>query len=89
MSRRVDRPVRVRADAAGMPLEVEGVPVRRCHDHWREWIGVHDGEPERDIWLAELGSGVCELHRLRWLSSDDDPERDDGEGRWLLHAWRD
>jgi len=85
MSRRVDRSVDVRLDVSGVPVEVDGLLVGRVCEHWREWIGIHDGEPERDIWLVEIGGAVGELHCLRWPVDDND----DPPGRWLLHAWRD
>lgn len=85
MSRRIDRPARVATDRFGVPTEVDGEPVRRRHDHWREWIGIHDGDPQRDVWLVETDRGICELHYLCHPDGDDDL----GPGRWLVHAWRD
>lgn len=50
------------------------VPVLRILTYHREWIGVLDSEPERDVWLVETTDGICELHRLR------DPARAAAEG---------
>ena len=40
-------------------------PILSILAHHREWIGVLDGEPERDVWLVETPDGICELHRSR------------------------
>lgn len=85
MSRRAEREARVDADAHGVPRAVDGFPIRRRLDHWREWIGIHDGEPQRDVWLVETDRGLCELHYL----CHPDGDRDLAPGRWIVHAWKD
>lgn len=93
MSRRVNQPVAV--DAAD-----DGAPVAFCwHDRWhsvrqvlkhtREWIGVLDGEPQRDIFVIRSERGVCELHFSSFPSDDAGDDTVDGSGTWLLAAWCD
>ena len=90
MSRRDGRRVVVTCDAGGVPQSLalpgayHALPVLARMEHWREWLGALDGEPERDVWRVETQQGVCELHRLRPPS-----EEETGEGEWLLHAWED
>ena len=113
MSRRVCLPVRVACTPEDEPVAIgfEGdlpagrgkpylVPIRARISHWREWVGVLDGEPERDVWQVETALGVCELHCLRYhpcgqgdqtrtagaLESEREAER---EGEWLLFRWED
>lgn len=79
MSRIANRPVSVEIDpATGEPLRVDGIVVRRVLDHWREWIGILQGEPERDLWRLELETprGICEVHFLE-------------PNHWLLARWED
>ena len=77
MSRIVSRPVSVETDpATGEPLRVDGVAVRRVLDHWREWIGILQGEPERDLWRLETPHGICEVHCV-------------APSHWLLARWED
>ncbi|MES2465414.1 MAG: hypothetical protein V4671_33010 [Armatimonadota bacterium] len=77
MSRISNRLVSVETDpVTGEPLRVEGVPVRRVLDHWREWIGILQGESERDLWRLETPLGICEVHLLR-------------PSHWLLARWED
>jgi hypothetical protein len=82
MSRRLSRLVSVRCDDTGTPLCILtggiSVPVEGVVDDWREWLGVLDGEPQRDVWIVDTASGVYELHRLH-----DDTDGDDA-GQWLL-----
>lgn len=79
-------------DAAGRPAtfiladEKRPVPVAAVLDHFREWIGVLGGEPERDVWQVEIMRGVCELHHLRHPTED---VNDPAGGDWLLFRWED
>lgn len=89
MSRRDGRLLRVETDAEGNPTAFsppDGMPRQEVLSrltHWREWIGVLDGEPERDIWRVQTRCGVCEIHRLRQpVAKADEPV-------WLLYAWAD
>lgn len=95
MSRLDGRPVEVTCDTAGRPevFTITGescsLTVRAVFDHWREWIGALDGEPERDVWQVETVRGVCELHHLRHPTegADEpaavrDPEHNGGRVRW-------
>src|SRR5688500_18411054 len=72
VSRLVGRPVTVTCDGDDKPLSLllpgarRPLSVRRVVAHWREWIGVLDGEPERDVWQVETLRGICELHCLRY-----------------------
>lgn len=100
MSRRVNRPVDVRVNEGGEPLAFidcshdnrfssgdRTVPVLACLAHWREWIGILDGEPERDVWQVETSLGICELHCLHYV-----PNAKDGQAPhedWLLACWMD
>ena len=92
MSRLVGRPAHVTCNEEGAPISFRiggerlTVPVRERVAHWREWIGVLDGEPERDIWRVDTPRGVCELHRLRHPREDEDEAKG---GRWLLFSWED
>jgi hypothetical protein len=85
MSRRLDQEIPVESDGDGVPAVVGGVAVRQVVEHWREWIGIHDGEPQRDIWVVDIGCGIAEVHCLSWPDGD----VENGEGHWVLHAWRD
>ena len=99
MSRLDGRPAQVACDAAGRPAaftlagEKRPVMVAMVLDHFREWIGVLDGEPERDVWQVETAHcGVCELHHLRPPTEDateDAEESDANAGDWLLFRWED
>ncbi len=92
MSRLDGRPAHVACDAAGRPAaftladETRPVPVAAVLDHFREWIGALDGEPERDVWQVETARGVCELHHLRHPTED---VNDPVGGDWLLFRWED
>ncbi len=80
MSRITNRPVNVETDPdTGEPLRVDGIVVRRVLDHWREWIGILQGEPERDLWRLETPRGICEVHQLQIKSAS----------CWLLARWED
>ncbi len=91
MSRRLGLPVAVTCDAEGAPITLrlpdtrQSLPVLDRADHWREWFGAIDGEPERDVWQVETAQGVCELHCLRmpW------PEQEPAFSHWLLYRWED
>ncbi|MDX1931201.1 MAG: hypothetical protein SFU56_01210 [Capsulimonadales bacterium] len=90
MSRRVCEPVTVDCFPNGEPYRVRFAgagaycTVLAIREHWREWLGALDGEPERDIWQVELPQGVCELHCLRDpLAPPPIPEY------WLLDRWED
>ena len=96
VSRRFARPVAVRLSPDGAPARIKWVggsgaqslPVLAVAEHWREWIGALDGEPERDVWRVETPAGPCELHHLR---AAPDPEGADGSGggEWILARWED
>ena len=90
MSRRVNEPVLVDCNTEGEPCAVRfavsthSFKVLVRLSHWREWIGVLDGEPERDVWMVQLPQGICELHCLRYpLTEPPSPEN------WLLYRWED
>lgn len=53
--------------------------------HWREWIGILNGNAERHIWHVETPRGTCELHHLR------QPTVKDAEpvGYWMIYRWED
>lgn len=101
MSRLDGRPITVETDRDGNPIAFtlpDGSSRQSILSHltyWREWIGILDGEPERDIWWVETTHGICEIHCLRYLPSG---ESGTGDTRrqvtllkemWLLHAWED
>lgn len=82
----VNQPVTVQTDGeTGAPTHVDGVHVRRVLDHFREWIGILQGEPERDIWRVETAHGICEVH----LIQSGHPGQPDHPGHWLLARWED
>ena len=91
MSRIDGRYVMVETDTEGRPLsllprgERTPVAVEGWARHWREWVGILDGEPERDIWHVLTGRGACELHHLRQPTADSD----EPEGQWVLWRWDD
>lgn len=93
MSRRARRPVTVTCDPDGAPIALflpgdrEALPVLGLVAYWREWIGVLEGEPERDVWRVETPRGVCELHCLRRPPSEGEEEGAPGE--WILDRWED
>jgi hypothetical protein len=68
----------------GQELQVIGLVA-----HWREWIGVLDGEPERDVWQVETPHGTCELHCLRHPNDQADEPGENDPGEWLLYRWDD
>ena len=76
------------ADGAPAAFLVPGtrdvVEISGVVDHWREWIGALDGEPERDVWRVETARGTCELHGLAVPKGDEEPERS-----WILFRWDD
>ena len=86
MSRLDGRHADVQTDPLGRPTRFvasgsrQEVAVHGWASHHREWIGVLDGEAQRDVWLVATNRGVCELHRLSRPASDD--EEDGGE--WVL-----
>lgn len=95
MSRLDGRPVQVETDEEGKPLAIT-FPGATSPERvllplafWREWIGVLDGEPERDIWRVVVKRGVCEIHCLRFPSSVFDGRTPMDKEMWLLHAWED
>jgi len=65
--------------------EKNSIPITGKIEHFREWIGVLDGEPERDIWRVETPRGTCELHHLRPPSAEDN----EPHGYWLIFRWDD
>lgn len=86
MSRLDGRYADVRTDAQDRPIQFvasgssQVVAVHGWAFHHREWIGVLDGEAQRDVWIVATNRGVCELHRLSRPLSDDD----DGNSEWVL-----
>ena len=86
MSRLDGRYADVQTDALGRPIQFtasgsrQEVTVHGWASHHREWIGVLDGEAQRDVWLVATNRGVCELHRLSRPIADDD----DGDCEWVL-----
>lgn len=74
----------VRCDGLGRPAAFlpsgsrQEVTVHGWASHHREWIGVLNGEAQRDVWLVATNQGVCELHRLSRPTSDED----EGESEW-------
>lgn len=90
MSRRVNIPVIVHCNHRGEPVAVTigrtatPLPVLERCSHWREWFGILEGEPQRDVWKVHLPNGICELHCLRHpLAEHASP------GEWILHRWED
>jgi len=71
MSRLAGFPAAVSVDDIGRPESIEARPalprtrVLEVIDRWREWIGILEGMPERDVWLVETPYGIAELHCLR------------------------
>ena len=61
------------------------VAVTGWAKHWREWVGILDGDMERDIWHVATGVGPCELHHLRQPTAEDD----EPSGYWLIFRWDD
>ncbi len=53
--------------------------------HWREWIGVLNGNAERDIWHVETPLGTCELHHLRQPTA----KEEEPAGYWMVLRWED
>lgn len=90
MSRLDGRRIAVETDTDGNPIafviadQQEPQPVLHTLAYWREWIGILDGEPERDIWRVETPRGICEIHNLRYPRS-----KNEWSKTWLLHAWED
>lgn len=103
MSRLVGRPVAVDSAPGGAPASLRlwdgrDLPVVAVLDRWREWFGVLEGEPERDVWRVDTPAGACELHQIRTAAgvgeaevSGGPPAGSSGEacGVWVLHAWLD
>ncbi len=95
MTRLVHQPVTVETDSeTGAPACVDGVPVRQVLDHFREWIGILQGEPERDIWRVELPRGICEVHLIRHGGAVQEIQPDHRKcealsENWLLARWED
>jgi hypothetical protein len=87
VSRLDGRPIRVKTDIEGRPIAFllpDGSPEQKIFRrlaYWREWIGVLDGEPERDIWRVEtIQGGICEIHCLNPIQAAE---------TWILHGWED
>jgi hypothetical protein len=78
-------PVHVTTDSQNRPVTVQGVPVLQRLTTFREWIGILDGEPQRDVWRVETARGICELHYLSYP----DGNTDTAPGSWLLVGWED
>ena len=95
MSRLVRRPVTVNCAPTGRPVILQendgepALPVLAVVEHWREWIGALEGEPERDIWRVETPRGVCELHCLRQPTGAGEELDEAPGGDWLLYGWED
>jgi hypothetical protein len=91
MSRLDGRYADVQQDKMGLPSgftargERSVIHVTGVAEHHREWIGVLEGEPERDVWRVETPRGTCELHQLRHPTA----EEDDPYGDWLIFRWDD
>lgn len=91
MSRLDGRYADVTLDAESRPISFlirgdEGtIWVTDWAKHWREWIGILNGNFERDIWHVETSQGTCELHHLR------QPTIKDAEpaGYWMIFRWED
>ncbi len=89
MSRLDGRYADVHTDFLGRPIQFvasgsrQEVTVQGWASHHREWIGILDGEAQRDVWLVATHRGVCELHRLSRPKSDDD-DSDEGDCEWVL-----
>ena len=61
------------------------ISVTGIAKHWREWIGILNGNAERDIWHVETPRGTCELHNLRQPTvKDTEPT-----GYWMIFRWED
>jgi len=81
------RLIAVETDGDGNPVAFtlpDGQPPQAILNHlayWREWIGVLEGEPERDVWWVRTPRGICEIHCLRQPTAETEV--------WLLHAWGD
>ena len=75
MSRLIGKPVPVITNPQSAPCWVSGWEVLHVHSFHREWIGVLEGEPERDVWRVETARGVVELHLTL--------------GNWTLAKWED
>ena len=78
----------------GVPAEVAvgqlRLPIIAVVDAWREWFDVLDGEPERDVWILETDSGICEVHGLRAAVADQPQEETERScNQWLLCRWED
>jgi len=92
MSRLDGRYADVQTDALGRPTHFiasgthQEVTVHGWASHHREWIGVLDGEAQRDVWLVSTNRGVCELHCLSRPKFNDDECNNDDEGdcEWVL-----
>jgi len=96
VSRLDGRAAEVACNVTGQPQaftlagEKRPVPVAAVLEHWREWIGALNGEPQRDVWQVETAHcGVCELHHLRHPSHHSDEDNGDQTGAWLLYRWED
>jgi hypothetical protein len=103
MSRLDGRYAQVETDADGQPLAFtvhgtrDGIAVTGVADYWREWIGVLEGEPERDIWRLETSQGACELHHMRTPQensggdneSHESVTKEQGVDAWVLFRWED
>ena len=61
----VGQSVAVVTNPQGAPCWVNGWEVLHVHSFHKEWIGVLEGEPERDVWRVETAKGIVELHRVR------------------------
>ena len=91
MSRLDGRYADVKQDGAGgltgfvIRGERDVVAVTGVAEHHREWIGVLEGEPERDVWRVDTPRGSCELHHLRQPTAEDE----EPDGYWLIFRWDD
>ena len=96
MSRLDGRMIQVETDGDGNPTAFTLPGGTLCQkvinyiSYWREWIGILEGEPERDIWWVQTEGGICEIHCLRYLTTDKpDKQAASRESMWLIHAWED
>lgn len=94
MSRLDGRAIRVAVDADGIPVRL-GLPGRRVltvvavREHWREWFGALDHEPERDVWQLETDGGHVEIHGVRDPFTAAVNPIAGTEIEWILHRWED
>ena len=91
MSRLDGRYADVTVDQSSAPVsfvirgDKSAISVTGVAKHWREWIGILNGNAERDIWHVETTRGTCELHNLRQPTVQDTNPL----GYWMIFRWED